>query len=95
VPVEFTPTYSVHKDKLCHGVYILLTDAIVATWWTSESSSPGPCAVFTRMISGRQNLSFAPAPADAGRDQADRRLKDIRAGWQSDLDDFQKRRAKY
>src|SRR5258708_516836 len=26
VPVEFTPTYSVHKDERCHGVYILVTD---------------------------------------------------------------------
>jgi uncharacterized protein YbbC (DUF1343 family)/CubicO group peptidase (beta-lactamase class C family) len=26
VPVEFTPTYSVHKGELCHGVCILLTD---------------------------------------------------------------------
>ena len=26
VPIRFTPTYSVHKGKLCGGVYILLTD---------------------------------------------------------------------
>ena len=26
VPIQFTPTYSVHKGQLCKGVYILLTD---------------------------------------------------------------------
>jgi len=26
VPFDFTPTSSVHKDKLCHGVQVLLTD---------------------------------------------------------------------
>src|SRR5207253_2287461 len=26
VPIQFTPTYSIHKGELCRGVYILLTD---------------------------------------------------------------------
>ena len=26
VPIQFTPTYSVHKGQLCKGVYIMLTD---------------------------------------------------------------------
>ena len=43
VPIRFTPTASVHKGQPCGGVYVMLNDRDVATWWTWACKSPGRC----------------------------------------------------
>jgi len=96
VPIQFTPTFSVHKGKLCKGVYILLTDR-------------DQCSVVDVGLLMAQTL-FRLYPKDFNPDKishlllhpptmeaikADKPLKEIRALWQKDLDEFQQRRAKY
>jgi uncharacterized protein YbbC (DUF1343 family) len=96
VPVRFTPTYSVHKGKLCGGVSILLTDRdrcqvvdvgllIAKTLFQlyPEDFHPDKMA----------HLLLDQPTLDAIK--ADKPLKEIRAAWQPGLDEFQKRREKY
>jgi uncharacterized protein YbbC (DUF1343 family)/CubicO group peptidase (beta-lactamase class C family) len=96
VPVQFTPTYSVHKDKLCRGVYMLLTDRdacnvvdvglqIAKTVYRLYPADFNPDKM--------EHLLLHPPTLEAVK--ADKSLQEIRATWQSDLDAFQKRRAKY
>jgi len=96
VPVEFTPTYSVHKGKLCKGVYILLTDRdrcnvvdagllIAETMYRLYPKDFNPDKM--------QHLLLHPPTFEAIK--ADKSLKEIHALWQKELDEFRSRRAKY
>jgi len=96
VPVRFTPKASVHKDQLCGGVFILLTDR-------------DHCNVVDLALLLAETV-YRLYPKDFDLEKMDRLLlhqptldaikagkplKEIRAAWQPDLDEFQKRRAKY
>ncbi len=96
VPIVFTPTYSVHKGQLCKGVYILLTDrdrcnvvdvglllAEALYRLYPKDFNPGKMS----------HLLLHPPTLEAVK--ADKPLKEIRASWQKDLDEFMQRRAKY
>ena len=96
VPIRFTPTYSVHKGQLCKGVYIMLTDRdrcsvvdagllIAETMYRLYPKSFDPDKL-------RPLLSHPPTLEAI---KADKPLKEIRALWQKDLEEFQQRRAKY
>jgi uncharacterized protein YbbC (DUF1343 family) len=96
VPVQFTPTYSVHKGKLCKGAYIVLTDRdrcsvvdagllIAETMYRLYPNSFDPDKM--------RPLLLHPPTLEAIK--ADKPLKEIHALWQKDLDEFQQRRAKY
>jgi uncharacterized protein YbbC (DUF1343 family)/CubicO group peptidase (beta-lactamase class C family) len=96
VPVQFTPTYSVHKGQLCKGVYIMLTDRdkcsvvdagllIAETMYRLYPKDFNPDKM--------RPLLLHPPTLEAVK--ADKSLKEIRALWQKDLDEFQQRRAKY
>jgi uncharacterized protein YbbC (DUF1343 family) len=96
VPIQFTPTYSVHKGQLCKGVYILLTDRdrcnvvdagllIAETMYRFYPKEFDPDKM--------RHLLLHPPTSEAIK--ADKPLKEIRALWQKDLDEFQQRRAKY
>ncbi|MGD0258269.1 MAG: exo-beta-N-acetylmuramidase NamZ domain-containing protein [Verrucomicrobiota bacterium] len=96
VPIQFTPTYSVHKGQLCQGVYILLTDRdrcnvvdagllIAETMYRLYPKDFDPDKM--------RHLLLHPPTLEAIK--ADKPLKEIRALWQKDLDEFQQRRAKY
>jgi len=96
VPIRFTPKSSVHKDKLCGGVSILLTDRehcdvvdvgllIAKTLYRMYPNNFSP----KRMA----HLLKNPATLDAII--ADKPLQEIRASWGPGLEEFQKRRAKY
>jgi len=96
VPVQFTPTYGVHEGQLCKGVYIMLTDRdrcsvvdagllIAETMYRLYPKSFEPDKL-------GQLLSHPPTLEAI---KADKPLKEIRALWQKDLDEFQQRRAKY
>jgi uncharacterized protein YbbC (DUF1343 family) len=96
IPIQFTPTYSVHKGHLCKGVFILLTDrdrcnvvdvglqiAETAYRLYPKDFDPGK---MDHLLLDKSTLEAV---------KANQPLKEIRAGWQKNLDEFQKRRAKY
>ena len=96
VPIQFTPTYSVHKGKLCSGVYILLTDRdrcnvvdvglqIAETLYRLYPHDFDPSKV--------SHLLLHPPTLEAVK--ADRPLPKIHELWRTDLKEFEKRRAKY
>jgi uncharacterized protein YbbC (DUF1343 family)/CubicO group peptidase (beta-lactamase class C family) len=96
VPIRFTPTYSVHKDKLCGGVYLMLTDRnrcnvvdvglqIAATLYRLYPNNFNPDKM--------SHLLLHPPTLEAVK--ANKPLKEIHALWQKDLEDFQQVRAKY
>jgi uncharacterized protein YbbC (DUF1343 family) len=96
VPIQFTPTYSVHKGKLCGGVYILLTDrdrckvvdvglVIAETLYRLYPKDFNPEKM--------SHLLLHPPTLEAVK--AGKTLEEIHALWKNDLADFQKRRAKY
>ena len=96
MPVQFTPTYSVHKGQLCKGVYISLTDRdrcnvvdagllIAETMYRLYPNDFKPEKM--------SHLLLHPLTLEAVK--ADKPLKEIRALWQPDLDQFMQRRAKY
>ena len=96
VPIRFTPTYSVHKGELCGGVNILLTDRdrcqvvdvgllIAKTLFQFYPEGFHPEKM--------KHLLLDQRTLDAIK--ADKPLKEIRAAWQTGLDEFQKRREKY
>jgi uncharacterized protein YbbC (DUF1343 family)/CubicO group peptidase (beta-lactamase class C family) len=96
VPIRFTPTYSVHKDKLCRGVYILLTDRDACN--SVDVSLEIARSVYRLYpqdfdLGKLTHLLLHPPTLEALR--ADKQLAEIHALWQKDLDDFMKIRAKY
>ena len=96
VPIQFTPVSSVHKGRLCGGVYILLTDRdrcsvvdvgllIAETLYRLYPKDFDPDKM--------KHLLLHPPTLEAIK--ANQPLKEIRALWQKDLGEFQQRRAKY
>jgi uncharacterized protein YbbC (DUF1343 family)/CubicO group peptidase (beta-lactamase class C family) len=96
VPIRFTPTYSVHKGKLCGGVHIILTDRdrcnvvdvgleIAETLYRLYPNDFD--------IAKMEHLLLHPPTLAAVK--ANKPLKDIHALWRKDLKEFEKRRAKY
>lgn len=96
VPIRFTPTYSIHKGQLCGGVYIMLTDrdrckvVDVGLQMAETLYRLYPDKFHPEKMS---HLLLDPPTLEAVK--ANKPLKEIRAGWQASLDDFQKVRAKY
>ncbi len=96
VPIRFTPTASVHKDKLCGGVNIIITNrqTIRAVPLGIEIARelhamyPGefPLPKLSRL------LRHAPTLEAISQNLP---LKKIEALWQADLVQFKSRRAKY
>jgi len=96
VPVQFTPNYSVHKDKLCKGVHILLTDrehcrvvdvglVIAQTLYRLYPRDFNPDKI--------SHLLVHPPTLEAVK--ANKPLDEIHALWQKDLAQFLQRRAQY
>jgi len=96
VPIQFTPAYSVHKGRLCGGVYILLTDRdrckvvdvgvlIAETLYRlyPKDFDPGKMS----------HLLLHPPTLEAIK--ANQPLQEIHALWEKDLKEFEQRRAKY
>lgn len=96
VPIRFTPKASVHKDQLCGGVYLLLTDRdrcqvvdvglLLAKTLHRLYPNQFP-------LDKIKHLLLHPPTLEAIR--ADKSLAEIRAAWQADLEEFQKRRSQY
>ena len=96
VPIQFTPTFSVHKGQLCKGVYIILTDrdrcnVVDVGLLIAETMYRFYPKDFN--LAKMSHLLLHPPTYEAIK--ADKPLKDIHALWQKDLEEFQLRRAKY
>jgi uncharacterized protein YbbC (DUF1343 family)/CubicO group peptidase (beta-lactamase class C family) len=96
VPIRFTPQASVYKGEPCGGVNLLLTDRAecnvvdVGLQLAETLYRLYPSAFQPEKL---QHLLVHPATLQAIK--ANKPLKEIRAGWQNDLIDFQRIRAKY
>jgi uncharacterized protein YbbC (DUF1343 family)/CubicO group peptidase (beta-lactamase class C family) len=96
IPVQFTPSYSLFKGERCSGVNIVLTDRracnvvdvgleMAKTLYRLYPNEFKPDAL--------ERLLVHPATLEAIK--ANKPLKEVHALWQTDLNSFQKVRAKY
>jgi uncharacterized protein YbbC (DUF1343 family) len=96
VPIEFTPTYSVHKDKPCKGVYVMLTDrdrcSVVDVGLVIAETM---CRLYPKDFDPDKMRHLLLHPPTFEAVKADKSLKEIHALWQKDLEEFVLRRAKY
>lgn len=96
VPIQFTPVSSVHKAKLCKGVYILLTDRehcrVVDVGLLIAQTL---CRLYPKDFNPDKMSHLLLHPATLDAIKGNKPLNEIRASWQKDLDEFQQRRAKY
>jgi uncharacterized protein YbbC (DUF1343 family) len=96
VPIRFTPKASIHKDKLCGGVNILLTDrdkcnsVDVGLEMAKTLYRLYPKDFSLKKIS---HLLLHDGTLEAIRN--DKSLQEIHAMWEKDLEDFRKRREKF
>jgi uncharacterized protein YbbC (DUF1343 family)/CubicO group peptidase (beta-lactamase class C family) len=96
VPVQFTPTYSVHKDELCHGVYILLTDRDACDVVdVGVQTAKILYHLYPKDFSPDKMDRLLKHPPTLAAIKADRPLEEIHATWKNDLEAFRKYRAKY
>ena len=96
VPIQFTPTASVHKGQLCRGVDFVLTDRdacpvvdvgllIAKTlhrWYPRQFDTDK----LKRLLLHAHTLEAV---------KADKPLAEIRARWKPEVEEFQKRRTSY
>lgn len=96
VPIRFTPTYSVHKDKLCGGVYIMLNDrntCNVVDVGLQIARTLGQLYPREFPLDKIKHLLLHAPTLEAVK--ANKPLNEIRAAWKTDLDEFAKRREKF
>lgn len=96
VPIQFTPTASVHQGQLCQGVYILLTDRdqcpvvnvglliakVLHRWYPAQFN-----------VDKIKHLLIDSATLEAVK--GDQSLGEITGLWKSGLAEFEQRRARY
>lgn len=96
VPVRFTPGYSVHKGELCRGVSIVLTDREACkVVEVGVQIAETLYNLYPNEFSPEKLAHLLVNPATLEAIKANKSLKEIRALWQKDLEEFQKVRAKY
>jgi uncharacterized protein YbbC (DUF1343 family)/CubicO group peptidase (beta-lactamase class C family) len=96
VPIRFTPSASIYKNQNCEGVYILLTDrdhcdvvdVALLIAQTLLRLYPNDFEV-----DKMRHLLLHPPTLDALK--AGKPLKEIRVSWQTDLNEFKRRREKF
>lgn len=96
VPIRFTPTASVHKDKPCGGVYLMLTDrdhCNVVDVGLQIALTLGQLYPKDFPVDKIKHLLLHPATLEALK--AGKPLAEIRASWQAELEAFTQRRAKF
>lgn len=96
MPVRFTPTYSVHKDKECGGVNIHVTDrdqcpVVDVALQIAETLY----RLYPKDFNPDKMRVLLKDPATLEAVKAGKSLADIHALWQPNRDEFQKRREKY
>ncbi len=96
VPIQFTPTFSVHKGQLCRGVYFVLTDRDVCPvvdvgLFIAKTLSRWYPQQFN--VDKIKHLLLHAKTLEAVK--TDKSLEDIHALWRADVAEFQKRRGKF
>lgn len=96
IPIQFTPSYSVHKGELCRGVSILLTDRDASD--VVEVGLTIAKTLYQRYpndfkVEKLEHLLVHQATMEAIK--ANKPLAEIHKLWQPALEQFQKTRAKY
>jgi uncharacterized protein YbbC (DUF1343 family) len=96
LPIQFTPSSSIHQGKLCKGVFVLLTDRdhcnVVDVGLLIAKSL---CRLYAKDFNASKLEYLLLHPATLEAIKADKPIAEIRALWQKDLDEFMERRAKY
>jgi uncharacterized protein YbbC (DUF1343 family) len=96
VPIQFIPTVSMHEGQLCKGVYVMLTDrdrcSVVDVGLLIAETM---CRLYPKSFEPDKMRPLLLHPPTLEAIKADKPLKEIRALWQKDLEEFQQRRAKY
>jgi len=96
VPIRFTPTSSVHKNKPCGGVRILLTDRDrCSAVDLGLEIARTLCRLYPKGFDPDKMKRLLLDQPTLEAIKANKPLKDIRAAWQKDLDDFARVRARY
>ena len=96
VPIQFTPTYSVHKGELCHGVYVMLTDRDACTVVdVGLQIAKTLYRLYPKNFDPDKMERLLKHPPTLEAIKEDKPLEEIHAGWKADLEAFQKCRAKY
>jgi len=96
VPIQFTPKSSVHKEKLCSGVNILLTDRDRCN---SVDVGLQIAKTLHRLypedfrLENMSHLLIHEATLQALRE--DKSLAEIHSLWEKDLEEFKARRTKF
>jgi uncharacterized protein YbbC (DUF1343 family)/CubicO group peptidase (beta-lactamase class C family) len=96
LPIQFTPSASVHKNERCHGVYLMLSDR--------QTCKPVDIALqIAKALYRHYPKDFDPNkmdrllvhPPTMAAIKANTPLEEIHASWQRDLEAFQKIRSQY
>lgn len=96
IPIRFTPSFSVHKDKLCGGVYIMLNDRdhcnVVDVGLLIARTM---CQLYSKDFPADKIGHLLLHPATLEAIKANKSLTEIRADWKAEAEEFLKRREKY
>jgi uncharacterized protein YbbC (DUF1343 family)/CubicO group peptidase (beta-lactamase class C family) len=96
IPVQFTPSASIYQGQLCRGVQVLLTDRdackVVDVGLLLAKTL---YQLHPREFDPEKMSHLLKHPPTLAAIRADKPLSEIRAGWQKELDEFEKLRAKY
>jgi uncharacterized protein YbbC (DUF1343 family)/CubicO group peptidase (beta-lactamase class C family) len=96
VPIQFTPTYSVHKGQLCRGVYIMLTDReLCHVVDIGLLAAEVLCRLYPREFDPQKLDHLLLNDETLKAVKSGTTLAAIRASWQSGIDEFMKRRSKF
>jgi uncharacterized protein YbbC (DUF1343 family)/CubicO group peptidase (beta-lactamase class C family) len=96
IPIQFTPKASIHRDQLCRGVYVLVTDR-------DACSVVDIGLAMAELLFRLYPTEFSPEklerllanPATLNAIKANKPLSEIHSMWEADLQGFRKLRAKY
>jgi uncharacterized protein YbbC (DUF1343 family)/CubicO group peptidase (beta-lactamase class C family) len=96
MPVRFTPKASIHRDKPCAGVSILLTDRNRCNAVdTGIVIAKTLCRLYPNQFSVKKMAHLLVHEPTLEAIRADKSLEEIHALWKTDLDTFSARRAKF
>lgn len=96
VPIQFTPSSSIHEHKLCRGVYIQLTDrnrcVVVEVGLLIAKTLT---RLYPSQFDANKIMPLLLDPDSLGAIKQDLALEKIRAAWKPGLEEFLRRREKY
>lgn len=96
MPVRFTPKTSIHRDKPCAGVSIILTDRNRCNAVdTGIVIAKTLCRLYPKQFSVKKMAHLLVHEPTLEAIKADKSLDEIHSFWKSDLGEFMQRRARF